>query len=662
MVSSSLFTGLSGLQAHSRFIDVIGNNLANISTPGFWGARATFGDILSFTQSPGSAPNGNFGGQNPMQVGLGVKVGSIDLRTDQGTFQDTGRPMDIALQGKGFFTLSDGAQNFYTRVGTFGVNGDGNLVDVRSGLKVQGTNGNITVPVSGLLPQQATTSIDLQGNLSAKVDGPLTETLQSEIPFKTGTPASKASTLAEPYDLTGFAGATAGTGVPMRIYIGNKSAQEVKFDATMFAGGFTGATAAEIAGQIQSVLGSDVTVTASGGTFTIDTTKLGSEASIRLEEGSSGMLTALGLTPQLISGTETPAIGTTDLGQLVGRTSAYVAGDTIQVSGNKADGEPVSNTFTYGAANDGTTMADLLTFINNNFVTSPTANPDNGSVATLDATGQLTLAANVPGDASMSFRLTDQSGKINLPSFDLSQNGTGPDTHSTTIDVYDSLGNSHPVTMTFTRDAANTAMWDLNASIDASDGTMVAATITGIQFNTDGSLGVPGSGSTSLVFDFSNNAAPGQVVNLNMGTQNSYNGLVMTGDQYSAAAIDQDGFTAGELLAVSFTQAGELTGQYSNGRSQVLETLRLSLFANQNGLLRQGETMFVEAPNSSNPIFTTAGTGGAGVVRSGSLENSNVDIASEFVKLIEAQRGFQANSRVITTTDEILAELINIVR
>ena len=121
MVQTSLFSGLSGLRAHSRFIDVIGNNLANVNTPGYWSSRTTFSDILSFTIAPGSGPNGNFGGQNPLQVGLGVGVASIDMLTQQGTFQDTSRSLDVALQGKGFFTLTNGSQSFFTRAGAFGV-------------------------------------------------------------------------------------------------------------------------------------------------------------------------------------------------------------------------------------------------------------------------------------------------------------------------------------------------------------------------------------------------------------------------------------------------------------------------------------------------------------------------------------------------------------
>ncbi|MFT7535085.1 MAG: flagellar hook protein FlgE, partial [Hyphomicrobiaceae bacterium] len=119
---------------------------------------------------------------------------------------------------------------------------------------------------------------------------------------------------------------------------------------------------------------------------------------------------------------------------------------------------------------------------------------------------------------------------------------------------------------------------------------------------------------------------------------------------------------AGTLLNVGFNNGGELVGFYSNGQNLTLATLRISMFSNEGGLSRAGDTLFTESPNSDNAISTTANAAGAGAVRSGQLENSNVDIAKEFVNLIEAQRGFQANSRVITTTDEILSELMNIVR
>ena len=117
MVTTSLYTGLSGLRLHQNYIDVIGNNLANVSTAGFRGARPTFSDLLSSTIRGGTEANGLLGGLNPMQIGHGAVMSTVDIDTSQGTFQDTGRPLDVAIQGHGFFTLSDGTQRFYSRVG-----------------------------------------------------------------------------------------------------------------------------------------------------------------------------------------------------------------------------------------------------------------------------------------------------------------------------------------------------------------------------------------------------------------------------------------------------------------------------------------------------------------------------------------------------------------
>ena len=668
MVNTSLFTGLSGLQAHSRYIDVIGNNLANVSTPGFWGSRTTFSDILSFTLSPGAAPTGNFGGNNPMQIGLGVGVGSIDLRTDQGTFEDTGRPLDVALQGKGFFTLSSGVQTYYSRVGTFGVDSARNLVDIRSGFRVlNSSGGNINVPVTDTLPPQATAAVDFQGNLPAEVAGPLAEIITSETPLLEGTAASKAATPpAATYNMSAYSG----NGAQLMFFINGKSGIPVSFAGTAFTNA-AAALPSEIAAAINaSAIGNDVVATGNDATGALDfqTIRLGENASLRIDQGpaaaSAGILGALNLNSTLASGTQTPVTAATNMANLTGRQAVYQSGDGIVITGTRPNGIPVSATFRYGAANDGTTVGDFITFMNVAFGSTDATNGSTASLAS-DASGNLVLTANERGDANLSLKLSDAAGNVGtslFTSFEVTQDGSGPDSHLATIDIFDSLGRSHPVTLTFTRTETDSKIWDLTATMDATEGTITNGTVAGISFNADGSFQVIGGGTNFLEFNFAGVGGAPQRVTLNMGTSGQLDGLTLTGNKASAAATNQDGYAAGELLTVAFTASGQLVGSYSNGLTNVLDTLRISVFPNQGGLLRAGETMFVEAPNTDNPIATTAGVGGAGVLRPGSLENSNVDIATEFVKLIEAQRGFQANSRVITTTDEILAELINIVR
>ena len=657
MVSTSLFTGLSGLRLHQNYIDVIGNNLANVSTAGFRGARATFSDMLSFTMQTGTAPTGTLGGMNPAQIGQGALMSTVDIDTNQGTFQDTGRPLDIALQGRGFFTLTDGQQRFYTRVGTFGIDNSRNLVDLRSGLRVMSSTGdNIVVPTSGTQPAQATTSVTLQGNLPALVTGPLSEIVESAAELNQGNPATATATASGPaapqFDLQAFAGQT------VLVSVDGGAQQTVTFDQATFGAGPV--SASTVANVFANIPGLNVQADDANGTVDFGTVALGTEATLQFEDGpqSQGLLASIGLSSSLLAGTESQASATTDLASLTSLNTPYVDGDQLTISGTNPDGSAFSGTFTYGAGNDGTTIGDLVNFLN------ATVDPSQAQ-ASLTNDGRIRLTATNAAPAEMSLFIGDattNTGSNDWSEFTVTQAGAGADTAVTSIDIIDSLGVAHTVTMTFTRSATDPSVWNMSAGMDPSEGTISQGNINQIRFNNDGSFNVIGGGNNSLQFDFSNSPSGTQSVTVNLGTSGQFDGVTMMGNTATVAAIDQDGFGPGDLLNAAFDPNGNLVAFYSNGQSEVLETLRISLFNNEAGLMRVGDTMYTESPNSDNAIFTTANTAGAGSVRAGSLENSNVDIAREFVNLIEAQRGFQASARVITTTDEILAELINIVR
>lgn len=662
MVSTALYTGLSGLRVHQTYIDVIGNNLANVSTPGFRGSRATFSDILSFTVRAGSGPNGNFGGVNPLQIGTGAFMASVDTDINQGTLQDTGRSLDVALQGRGFFTMTNGIQTFYSRVGSFGIDANRQLVDLRTGMRVvSSSGGGITVPVSDTLPAQQTSSISFQGNLPAEVGGPLEEILESNVALLQGTPATKTATASGPsapqFDLTGVVGQS------ILVAVNGGAQQTVTLpNQPPFSAGPVNAS--DVADWLNGTLpgvpgisGAVATANNTAGTITIDTVRLGSSATIKFDAGpgSPGLLSSLGLNPTLVPGTQTTATTATGLNQLTARNTPYANGDAITVSGTNPDGTVFSDTFVYGT--DGTTLGDLIDFIN--------ATVDSvQSTASLTVDGNIRLTANAKEEAELSLFVGDvagNAGSSSWPNFRIAQQGAGPDTAVTSIDVIDAQGRAHPVTLTFTRSTVDDKIWDLTAEIDASEGTITAASIGQIRFNDNGSFNVIGGGTNTLSFAW-DGLGSAQTVSIDLGSSGQFDGVAMLGNATTVAAVDQDGFAAGTLLNVGFNNGGDLVGFYSNGQSQNLATLRISMFSNEGGLVRQGDTLFVESPNSDDAIATTANAAGAGSVRAGQLENSNVDIAREFVNLIEAQRGFQANSRVITTTDEILAELMNIVR
>lgn len=176
----ALFAGVGGLKAHQSRLDIIAANISNVNTVGYQGSRILFQDLFSQTTRGGSAPSGMYGGSNPLQTGLGVRVGSIDLMTEQGSLQTTGRSSDLAVQGLGYFILEGVDGIAYTRDGSFDLNSQGWLVDPASGMKVQGyvADGegvvdvnaplqDVIIPVgtAGIVKQ--TTSFELSGNLNA---------------------------------------------------------------------------------------------------------------------------------------------------------------------------------------------------------------------------------------------------------------------------------------------------------------------------------------------------------------------------------------------------------------------------------------------------------------------------------------------------------------
>src|SRR3990167_781729 len=521
-LGGALYSGVSGIRAHQNMLDVIGNNLANINTYGYKSSRLLFSDLLSQNMS-----NGNSG--NPMQVGKGVKIGSISSNFSQGTLETTNNALDFAIQGEGFFVVSGGDKNFFTRVGAFDTDADNFLIDSNTGYKVVDTNGNfITIPYNSTVSGKATSTASLTGNLDA----------------------SAASTKAE--------------------VVMTKSA-----------------------------------LTSGGALANKDTT----------------------------------------LNSLDSNTTDYVSGDTILITGTKPDGTSVSVTFTYGT--DGTTVGALITKINTAF--------SSGATASIDSSGKIVVKSNTGGKDNLSITLTD--GGSNTGKTTWTNHAFTGATYTTSVDVYDSLGVKHTVSLRFTKQGDNT--WDMNASMDTSDGTISTSKISGITFNSDGTFSA--SGSTTLAFEFSGISGTQSVI-FSLGTSSKSDGLTQYGGTSTAAATSQDGYESGTFDSISVDSGGSITALYTNGITQTVATLKIALFNNLSGLSKQGNNLYAQTSASGEPLFVTAGSGRAGSISSGYLEGSNVDMATQLTSLIIAQRGFQLNTKVITTADEILSDIINLKR
>jgi flagellar hook protein FlgE len=427
----SLFSAVSGLQDNQTYMDVIGNNIANVNTTAFKAGRVTFKEAFAQLLQDASRPPGETGGTDPIQIGLGSAIGSIDSLMTQGNIQTTGVNTDLAIQGNAFFVVAKGNQQYYTRAGNFQVDADGRLVSPTNGFVVQG---------------------------QLAVNGQMTDEIQDiKLPF--------------------------------------------------------------------------------------------------------------------------------------GQKTAASATTSVALSGNLDASAPVFQ----GSINSATDLA----------------NPAN------------------------------QGAFVD-----------------TTMSVYDSLGNQHDLKVTMWKTAPDTWSWQVDPTNLNYDNTQPSNFSGGtFVFNSDGTLDTGASSVPDITF-----TPPGadpMDVKLDPGN-GTVNGLSDFSGSTTAVLSNQNGFTAGTLENFSIDRTGLITGAFTNGVTQPLGQIVLADFNNPGGLLRSGDNMYEATGNSGSAVLGLPLQGSQSSLTSGALEDSNVDLATEFTNMIVAERGFQANSRVITTDDQMLQEVVNL--
>jgi len=556
-MSFALSAGVTGLQAHQKMLDIAGNNLANVNTTAFKSSRITFSELLNETIKKASQPTTGVGGTNPQQIGSGVGVSGITPNMLQGNIINTGNPLDLAVEGEGYFVLNDNQQNVYTRGGSFAVDASSNLVDPSTGYHIQriGSEGEIdgfqtpgiseiNVPYDVAMPAKDTSEIAVSGNLSADEVGSVTRTqvITSNLAYtNNGTNATEATAIANLDQFTG-----------------------------------------------------------------------------------------------------TPA------------------GDTIAISGYDKDG----NLYGPGPAVDftvtdaSTTLGELITHLNTTVLSGSTASLVNGQIRITDDTNGYSNT-----DMTMSY---SGAGSLTMPAyFEISTVG-GEESKSINITVFDSQGGKHVISGAFVRtNTPNT--WDMvltSITGNINQITMDNRRIKDITFNpSDGSYaGLISTGTPQFVMTFAHDTSNPQTIQLNLGTQGKLDGLTQFAGNSTAVAREQDGYEAGRLSTVSVNNEGIVIGAFSNGIKKNIATIEIALFQNTSGLERFGNGYYIPSANSGEAIATQAMTGGAGSIHGGSLEKSNADVATEFVSMIRAQNGFQANARTIKVANDILQELTNLIR
>lgn len=655
----SLYAGVSGLRSHQSKLDVLGNNISNVNTVGFKGGRIVFSEALNQTLARGSKNSGT-GFLNPAQVGLGVQVSSVDRMFSQGALENTGNVTDLAIEGEGFFVLRGGDRQLFTRAGNFYLDANGNFVN-QNGLRVQGwmLTGDQEIINYGASNLQdivldsnisskatATKNVWLSGNLNAGL------TPDAQVWSSSSAVTTKATVTGTP--IAGAVNVVAGTNDTFAIELSGGSAA-VSESLTLTAGAYADAAAlvAEINTQIaaNANLAGNLEAIVDGGAVKLRSLDNNSNAVITVRSGANDVLGDLGFSTGDTGSAGSDAAINTELNDLLQTTTNMVAGDTIEIRGTNPDGSAVTATFTYGT--DGTAVQDLLTVINATFT---------GTTATF-TDGQIVMTDTVPGDSESSIYLTNgtaNTGGINIPGFANTVPGfTGRS--STSVVVYDSLGDAHNLIIEFTKTAnAGEWTWDVTTSGDES---VIGGGTGRAVFNEFGVLTsfTYDNNASQLVLDPGNDAA-NILIDLNPSGDKDFSGLTQFASNSTLNVREQDGRTNGELQGLLIDERGVLTGTFSNGETRDLARLAMAQFGNNHGLVDLGDGLNEESVSSGEAdIFSPDGNQAVSIV-SGALELSNVDLSKEFTELIVAQRGFQANAKVITTADTIIDEVIRIKR
>lgn len=638
---ASLFAGVSGLRNHMVRMNLVGDNIANINTIGFKTGRVTFREALVQTLRGAGRPSATSGGFNPVQLGLGMNVATVDNSFSQGGLETTGQLTDLALQGSGFFILSDGKQEYYTRAGAFNMDANSNLVNPANGFFVQGKMantdgtipattaiGNIMLPFGQQDPAKSTTQVFLANNLDS------TATTSTASLFSAGATNIDS--------VTGVAADGAG-GTHTVTITGVQPTNSTM--TTAIAGGTTETATLSSLGVTQAGLDAGFSLSVDGGTSVPIT-------GLTLTSTVADLVAAI----SKIKGVQSTFV--TASGQIRLTRSYAGAGSTYNITTNVAvAGDIASEVF--GAA-----VGSALNINNgtaHTFVVSDVFQP-NGGLSPLPA---LSLGVTLNSTTGLVTGISGL-GKGGVSIISSSQLAAGTavirtaDTqHATSISVYDSQGGKHTVVFTFTKQVTpNTWRWKATMAGNEIARSGDQGTLS---FNSDGSLAnfTFDDLSSSLSID-PNNGAAVMDMKLFPGTGGDFDGLTGFAASFSAIAKNQNGYGMGMLDKISIDDRGVITGIFTNGVSRTLAQIILADFNNASGLLKAGDTMFTASANSGDPVRGVAGATINASISSGALEGSNVDLAEEFTNVIVSQRGFQANARVISTSDQMLNELVNL--
>jgi len=579
----SLYSGVAGLKTHQTKMDVIGNNIANVNTTAFKSSSITFADLMSQTTQSASGANATtgVGGVNARQIGLGVKSGAINVNiTGQGSAQSTGNPFDIMITGDNFFVVSDGLSNYFTRDGSFYVDGVGNLCMTSTGYNVMGWG-----------VDTATMDIKKDNVQPLRIMSPDNLTYPPE-----ATTLGTVSGILDKNDTD--VNSEDGKSLNLSIYdsLGYEYTARFILKSTDVDGEFS----VEL-DKLLDAKGNEIDISGADELFGSDTSVADQEEVVFNSNSFSWNGT------QLMNGDGTATI--VDLS-----TVNFTPADETEEAALQEALDKIATAYGFGGSTD-----EFLNLYINNGATPPVKQRVSDLIEAIK-NGTVPSLADLDGDGTPG--VDDGSGNPNFG---------------------------------FTADGRF-----LNGSV--------------LKFDTDTGLFDSIAGSTKgdtkialskLIANATDNTSNFADINLNWSGVSMFNNNGTS--TVTATYGDKDGIGTGrklgDMIGVSIQRDGRIYASYDNGMTKLLGQIATANFPNASGLEKHGDNLYQSTMNSGS--FDGIGvdvTASGGYMSTGVLEMSNVDLSAEFTEMITTQRGFQANSRIITVSDTLLEELTNLKR
>lgn len=565
----ALYSGVAGLKTHQTRMDVIGNNIANVNTTAYKSSSMTFSELMSQTTQKASGANATtgVGGTNAKQIGLGVKAGAINTAiTTQGSAQSTGNPFDIMITGDNFFVVNNGSENFFTRDGSFYVDGAGNLAMTSTGYNVMGWGVDKT---TGNIKQDTVTALRIMS--SANMTYPPEATTKANI---SGILDQNDK------DVTSANGKT----VNLNFFDARGYSYTAKFTFKQSGGDKTNEYSMEL-NKILDSTGKEMDI--SGITFGEQNLEQTLSSKLSLNTDSYKWDDAT----KTLQTTATPPETVAELGKIFKNGALITDQDKAEEVQKNLDA--IAKAYGYEGSTD-----EFL------------------KLYTTGKAGQVTVQKMLEN---------------------MSQNMTGDDILPKTKD--------EELTMTGRKFDGAKVVFDKDS----------------------GKLQSINNSTTNLSTTLNFPATMGNFSNITIDLSECTNYDNKGTSTIGATSGDLDGLGTGrrlgDMIGVSIQKDGMIYASYDNGMTKLLGQIATAAFANASGLEKEGDNLYSATLNSGE--FDGIGvdiTAGGGYMSTGQLEMSNVDLSSEFTEMITTQRGFQANSRIITVSDTLLEELTNLKR